>query len=270
MEEELFNCCTSLRSWCKTNSASPLATTHFGPMADDLMDFLFPGSAMGTWGALEPEYRSAWLGEIKRRIQLAGGYSTLPKPLQDILSPLLKKIVSTGAAMTAVGSVRFSQFSINNHFQGSYVGQPGWLANKKIVDCAKLLNTNSLLSATMRIKLHRRGTQWVTLNNRGFALHSLAEVTPMRLVFDPNLGSEEAKRFGDTRDRYTMRYGDSLPAARRDPSAWTATIPTDVTSVSGKKPFNKDDVAVPIDIEYTVEAQLTGANAGNALVRNSL
>lgn len=272
VETEIFNFCSSIKAWCTKNSASVYATTHMGPLADDLMDLIFPGSAFGVWPGLAPVYKNAWYGEIIRRIKAAGGYNSFPTDLQEAMKPLLKRLQKSGATgtATAVTSVRFSQFNINNHFQGSYVGQPGWLADKKIVECARLLNTNNDLSATMRTKLHWHGGQWVTLNNRGFALHALAAVTPMRFVFDPTLGSEETKRFADSRAKYEMQYRNSVPASRRTPGEWIATIPTDVVSVSAKKPFNKAGVAVPVDIEYTVQAQLGGADAGNALVRTSV
>jgi hypothetical protein len=109
--------------------------------------------------------------------------ATLANSVGEPIKELNAAIQASGIAASTVTAVCFSQFCINHHFQGNYVGQPEWLADKDILACAKLLRATPSKSTTMRIGLYYQDGKWMTMNNRGLALHSLAAVTPVRLVF---------------------------------------------------------------------------------------
>lgn len=224
----------------------------------------------GKWDAYDANYKAVWQGEIVRRIENA--VPTAGTVLGTVEGPDKKTRSVTQAqavgafsadAMSILG-LRFSQFTINRHFQGHYDGQPAWLADKEILEVAKTLNQTPALSIDMRIRAYFHGGQWIALNNRGFALHSLANVVPRRIVFDTQLSSDEQERLGRRFDAMDLNLGDSIPASRRRKQDWDAVIPSMFTGVPETRNSTR--------IIYSIKAiKMSGgaADVGNAAVMNS-
>ncbi|WP_418317083.1 hypothetical protein [Piscinibacter sakaiensis] len=220
----------------------------------------------GKWDALDANYRAAWAGEIMRRIE------RIVPDAQTVMHQGKKRTVTQGKVLDAIadGSAQvlrlmFSQFTINRHFQGQYEGQPDWLSGKEIIDVAKTLRQSPGKSNDLRIRAHYHGGQWVALNNRGFALHCLANVVPQRIVFDTALSSDEQERLGRNIADFNLNLRDSIPATRRRKQDWEATIPTSVTAVPETRNSNQ--------VVYTIKAIRMTPNAaadhGNEIVYNS-
>ncbi|MCD0278627.1 hypothetical protein JWH04_06690 [Xanthomonas melonis] len=220
----------------------------------------------GRWAGLALDYRRAWLGEIIRRVQglisskdaiVAG--TTSRKVLVERLSG------DAGCRPLKISTIGFSQYTVNRHFQSHYVGQPEWVANKEIKDVAKVLRGEPKKSTDLRIRLHLHAGTWVALNNRGFALHCLANVVPRRLAFDPDLSSDETSRmtksFADSGLRLTM----SIPESRRSKDQWSKTIPTLITGI----PETRNSVEILYTIRAIGMAVGAAADVGNEIVYNT-
>lgn len=251
---------------------------EFGARADALRalstDFVEMCSPK-DWPALADAEKSAWLAELRRRLVLIFGKQLADLATFDkksnawlLMNAFLKafkteaeRLAAVNSPLQSVQSIVFSQFSINFHFQGNYEGQPQWLANQEIVTCAKLLRANPELSLTMRIKLYLHGGQWLCMNNRGFALHSLAAVVPQRLVFVTKLNSEETKRLGDKIQNYLFEFGQSIPESRANVKCLSATIPSPVVAVSPSKP--SDDKIVKLPVWFTIKAHFSDGSDNN-------
>lgn len=182
-----------------------------------------------SWDALDAVHRAAVLGELKRRFAQMFGAEDQRYVWKKIhartrgwepfaeFHPLFLKEASQRDAQP-VADVAFSQFATNFHFQGNYEGQPDWLSDKSIVECAATLRGDPTKSLDMRLKLYRHAGRWVCLNNRGLVLHSLASVAPRRLVFVDKLSSEETKRMHSQSTGINFDLSKSLPTSRRQPS----------------------------------------------------
>lgn len=234
-----------------------------------------------TWNTLDGEQKSAWLGEMKRRLRLIFGLNlaklaTYPKtsPQKKFMMPFIEafKAECVTYPPAVVTQIAFSQFSINFHFQGNYEGQPLWLADQDIIGCAHQLRVKPELSLTMRIRVYRHANQWICLNNRGFALHSLAGVAPQRLVFATSLNSEETRRMSDNIGRYKFDFSEALPKSR-GPQSLGNTIPTDVVVVSASKPGDDGKLVIQ-PVMYSILAHIDDGDeahrdAGNETVFNA-
>ncbi|QBE61722.1 hypothetical protein [Pseudoduganella lutea] len=131
---------------------------------------------------------------------------------------------------------------------------PAWIARKSILSAAEELKLSVSTSKqqqlpdeksnSLRISLYLHAGKWITMNNRGFALHSLAEVRPQRLVFVTALSTDEKGRLNTTMRH--LNFSQSEPVTRRRAANWEAQIPTSVIAV----PFTKKDTRVV----YTVKA----------------
>jgi len=199
------------------------------------------------WDALPQIYRAAWQGELHRRLALI-----IPSPKIVLLhgsAGTKTQADVLGAVADGAASIRqmvFSQYTVNRHFQGNYVGQPPWLSDLEIHDAARILRAKPELSSSLRIRVHCLAGQWMCLNNRGFALHCLANLVPRRLVFDTELKGEENGRANVQRKNIKLNFKDSVPASRRGKDILDETIPTRVTAV----PKQKNDG----EVIYTVKA----------------
>ena len=256
---------------------------HFGESAEALrlfsVDFveLCPPK---EWINLVGAQKSAWLGEMKRRLRLIFGLNlaklmAYPKGSRQkqFMLPFIKAFTAECVTNTpvVVTQIAFSQFSINYHFQGNYEGQPLWLAGQDIIGCAHQLRVAPELSLTMRIRVYWHAGQWVCLNNRGFALHSLAGVAPQRLVFTTSLNSEETKRMSDNIARYKFDFSEALPKSR-GPQSLGDTIPTNVVVVSASKPGDGKLVIQPVMysiLSHIDDGDATHRDAGNETVFNA-
>lgn len=219
------------------------------------------------WDALPELYRSAWQGELYRRLDLIiqnpqvvlfSGRSG-DKTQADFL-----ELLSDGGS--SVRQIAFSQYTVNRHFQGNYKGQPEWLSETDIHPAARILRSHPDRSSSLRIRLHYQSGLWMCLNNRGFALHCLANLVPRRLAFDTNLKGEEEGRSSVQRDEFKrLNFKRAVPSSRRGIDCMDKTIPTQVTAV----PITVNDS----DVLYTVQAIGMDPNAapdnGNETVFNS-
>lgn len=219
------------------------------------------------WGTMDPNYRSAWQGEIVRRLDLI-----IPDPTAIVSEPKGKPGITQGkiadifsAGALTVIAVKFSQFTINRHFQGQYVGQPSWLSGKEITEVAKTLRQEPLKSSDLRLRFSYSGGQWLALNNRGFALHCLANVPVRRMVFDADLSSDESGRLGTTLESKHLNLGSSVPASRRGKADWDAQIPSTFTAV----PETKNSTQVLYTIKAMKIVPNPTADLGNETVFNS-
>jgi hypothetical protein len=221
----------------------------------------------GKWDALDIHYRAVWLGEISRRLaRIVPDPGTVIRKRKEKGDITQEKLMATVAADgVQILRLKFSQFTINRHFQGHYEGQPDWLSGKEILDVAKTLRGEPGLSNDLRIRVHRHSGQWVALNNRGFALHCLANVVPARLAFDTQLSTDEAERLGRSFADMGLNLGASIPETRRRRQDWDAMIPSSFTAVPRTR--NSTDVA------YTIKAISMAPGAapdhGNEIVMNS-
>lgn len=229
----------------------------------------------GRWTNLDQTHRGVWLGEIARRLQIAFSdpeavlYTTSKG--QVVKRKGLEEILFQEA--TYFRRILFTQFDINPNFKGQGGEAPAWLASKTILSAAeelrlscsasKQLEQPNEMSNSLRIGLYLHAGKWATMNNRGYALHSLANVVPQRLVFRTaaSLTSDESGRLNATMRHLVFR--DSQPTTRRRSSEWEIQIPTSVIAV----PVTKNDV----NVVYTVKAidMLGGApDHGNETVMN--
>ncbi|MEP6505865.1 MAG: hypothetical protein ABJD97_21205 [Betaproteobacteria bacterium] len=220
----------------------------------------------GKWDALDANYKSVWLGEITRRIDriVPNAQTVIAKVKKtDITQAMVLSTFSTDGVQ--ILRLLFSQYTINRHFQGHYEGQPAWLAGKEVLDVARILRQHPERSNDLRIRAHYHAGQWVALNNRGFALHSLANVVPQRIAFDTALSSDEQERLGRNFASQRLNLGASLPESRRRKQDWEATIPSSFTGV----PETRNST----DVVYTIKAikMTPGAppDNGNETVLNS-
>jgi hypothetical protein len=245
-------------SW---NSLAGDAQTEGLNLCQDITDFCLGGK----WGNLALPYQRAWLGEIIRRVQLIipDRNTVLVEDDPPVTRQVLNQSLSSdpNRRPLAIKQIYFSQFSVNRHFQGNYVGQPQWLSDKEIVEVAKVLRGAPLKSADLRIRLHIYAQKWMALNNRGFALHCLANVVPRRLAFDTVLSSEEQSRLNKSLESMGLKFRDSIPESRRN-QQWEDTIPTSVTAVPETKNSSK--------VIYTIQAisMNGGQDVGNETVYN--
>jgi hypothetical protein len=230
-------------------------------LGTDLQEICIPKFDLSVWNNMAREYKQAWLGEIKRRLGLI---KTIVKGTdhESGLNKFAKGVFSdTTLVPTAIDTVYFTQFGINDHFQSNYVGQPEWLSAKALVEVAPVLRRSPEKSLDMRISVHSHGGKWVALNNRGFALHCLAGLCPKRLAPTPELKSEEAKRFNVTQASLKFNYSGSVPDDRRKCTEWEATIPSSVIGViSGRN---------GVDVVCTIKGTWN-QDAGNEKVFNLL
>lgn len=254
----------SLIEYCY-NTLSGDAQVEGLNLCKDIKDFCLDGK----WNNLSVVYQQAWLGEIIRRVEfLAPNGATVlvsnPKLTQHGLITALRS--DENRQPTTIQQIYFSQFGVNRHFQGLYEGQPDWLSNREILDVAKVLRAAPEKSTDLRIRLYLQGDVWMALNNRGFALHSLANIVPRRIAFDTELSSDELSRLTKTLESMGLNFGESIPASRRDKKQWEAMIPTSVTAV----PETKNSTRVIYTIRAIGMVVGAAADAGNELVYNSV
>ena len=224
----------------------------------------------GKWDDFDDHYKGAWQGEIVRRIgnAIPNGATVLGtvegsnKKTRTVTQAATLGAFSVGAQ--PIAGLLFSQFTINRHFQGHYDGQPDWLSGKEVLDVARALRLTPALSSDLRIRAYRHAGQWVALNNRGFALHSLANVVPRRIVFDTRLSSDEEDRLGRNFAALGLNLAESLPVSRRRKQEWDAEIPSQFTGVPETRNSSK--------VVYSIKAITMAGGApdhGNEDVMNS-
>jgi hypothetical protein len=247
------------------NKLAGEAQTEGLNLCQDITDFCLGGQ----WGNLPLPYQRAWAGEIIRRVRL------IIPDVKTVLVTEPKKLTQLGVITlltsdsmrhpSPVERIYFSQFSVNRHFQGGYIGQPPWLSDKEILEVAKTLRGAPEKSADLRIRLYAQGGKWMALNNRGFALHCLANVVPRRLAFDTHLSSDEQSRLNKGLEDMGLNFSESIPSSRRNWRQWEAQIPTSVTAVPETKNSRK--------VIYTIRAigmsVSGGPDAGNETVYNN-
>lgn len=219
----------------------------------------------GKWTDLSPEYKKAWLGEIIRRIKfIMPATTTTNSSKSDALAQTLS--ADPSLPPTEIAEIYFSQYDVNRHFQGQYNGQPSWLSGQEIIDVAKVLRGTPNKSADLRIRLYLHGSNWLAMNNRGFALHCLANVAPRRLAFDSKLSSDEQSRLHRTATDKNFDFKQSIPASRRDRKSWESMYPIRITAVPEERNSRK--------VVYTIAAigmdVSGGPDSGNAEVFNTL
>jgi hypothetical protein len=220
----------------------------------------------GKWDALDLNYRGVWLGEISRRLARIVPDATAVIRKRTAGDITQEKLLDTVAADGAqILRLKFSQFTINRHFQGHYEGQPDWLSGEEILDVAKTLRREPERSNDLRIRAHRHAGQWVALNNRGFALHCLANVVPARIAFDTELSSDEVERLGRSFADTGLNLGESIPASRRSRQDWDAMIPSSTTAV----PETRNSTRVIYTIKAISMSPGAAPDNGNEQVMNS-
>jgi len=270
LEEGLWNFYTATSAWKDKPASGRPAQVWYG-WASDVHDMVLSKGG-NTWGDLDDTYKSAWLGELKRRTQLAGmdPAATMrgigdAESRRDVRNALQQINNNRGnLANAAIRQVRFSQYCINNKFAGQAGGSPSWLATRLIAECAKDLRNNPTLSDTMRITLHHHAGVWMALNNRGLSLHALAAVEPTRMGFRDALGSEEAGRANVNPADYILNFGQSIPANRRDRRQFWQGFPVSVVAVIDGSPTNNQGDPIAKDVLYTVRcARLDTGDRGN-------
>ena len=108
-------------------------------LVTDLQEICIPKFDLSVWNTRATAYKQAWLGEIRRRLGLVTDVVKEGKHESDV-NKIAKPIFSDATlAASAIGTVYFTQFGINDHFQSNYVGQPDWLSSKALVDVAPVL-----------------------------------------------------------------------------------------------------------------------------------
>jgi hypothetical protein len=247
------------------NSLAGDARTEVLNLCQDIEDFCLEGK----WDNLELTYQTAWLGEIIRRVRLIIPTATtvLVNKSKFTQQKLIDELNSDqNRQPTTIHQIYFSQFSVNRHFQGNYIGQPQWLSSQEIHEVAKVLRKAPKKSADLRIRLYFQGSKWMALNNRGSALHCLANVAPRRLAFDTNLSTDEQSRLNKTLKGMDLSFSKSIPSSRRDWRQWEAQIPTSVTAV----PKTKNSVKVIYTIRAISMDVSGGPDAGNETVYNGV
>ena len=244
-------------------SGSPARKADLDALCLDIKDYCLDGK----WDGLNLNYRAVWLGEISRRLnRIVPDATTVVGKGKKGADITRDKLIATVAADgVQILRLKFSQFTINRHFQGHYVGQPEWLSGKEILDVAKTLRGEPERSKDLRIRAHHHAGQWVALNNRGFALHCLANVVPARIAFDTELSSDEAERLGRSFDDAGLNLGASIPESRRSRQVWDPMIPSSLTAVPETRNSSR--------VVYTIKAIGMSPDAapdhGNELVMNS-
>jgi hypothetical protein len=242
-------------------------------LAKDIVSYIKPEKK--GWKDLNPIYKDAWVGEIKRRFRNAYPTDTDQRLLIsdnyfaeqfNVFWKALNDTNVTGASSkggTSVETVLFSQFCINTHFQTQGGGSPEWVANQDIVVMARKLRGDPALSLTMSFKLYWHAKQWVTINNRGFAMHCLANVTPYRFVFTPEPSADELNRFNEKVMDFSFDFGEAIPQSRKR-AAFSPTIPTSVTAMCPEKSGQNRTVIC------TIKADFSSKDAGNEEAYNAV
>jgi hypothetical protein len=251
---------------CAWNSLGGIAKEEMLALCLDLKTYCMDGK----WTALPADYKGAWLGEITRRIDrivptgttVIGSVEVQGKK-RDVTQAQTLATFSTDALQ--ILGLKFSQFTINRHFQGHYEGQPEWLAGKEVLDIARVLRQYPERSNDLRIRAYHHAGQWVALNNRGFALHSLANVVPRRIVFDTVLSTDEQERLDRNFAALNLNLSESLPASRRRKQDWDAEIPSTFTGV----PETRNSASIVYSIKAIKMTPGAAPDNGNETVMNS-